>query len=482
MASPQADISLPQEVIDLHRLESLRDNLEAMRREKNRKGLDKIYLCPKHKEFFDLESRVQVFIGANRAGKTSTGAYKALRLIEGTHPAQLEGRFQKPPLKGRIAANDFSSGIEMIIIQKMREMQPDGWKYEYDKRNHILYITNADGVTSTVFLNSYDQETAKHAGVDLDFVWTDEEPPAAVYKENRMRLLDRQGWMFMTFTADQCTPWSFELFKKNKDPNVKIVNVSIWDNKNEKGDCRIPEDAIEAIRRGLSKAEQEIKLEGKISSLSGLVWPEFDETKHIKDIKIEHHWTRYMAIDYHMRNEVFCLWVAYTPDNRVIVYDEAMLAGTVKDIARVMKEHEGGASMFIRLIDSISSTPERGGDVETCAKDELIGAGVTPLIAACKDKVGFSLVREWLQGNKFFVLPKCEEFIDQILSYQYEDFARRKELKNPKEEVRKLDDHLMDCLKYISNYKPFYSKPGSLESTEAPFKSDSKTGYIYARR
>jgi phage terminase large subunit-like protein len=444
------------------------------------------YLNPKHKEFYLAEGRVVVFLGGWRGGKTTNGIKRVLDEIDGKHPLQKAGRRPMPPLKWRMMAVDFQTGVEQILRPKIEEIIPDHMEWSYDKKTHIYTLTNERGITSHIYCNSYDQETIKLAGVALDGVMMDEEAPYDVYFQNRARLLDKKGLMLLTFTPERGHSWSYhEIFKPwmAGQEDIKVIQISTRDNVDEEGQQRISEDEIMALCKGLSEDQIKSRIGGEYRAMGGLVWPEFSFKKHVldKDIEIPDHWSRWCAIDPHTREPVHVLYVAVDPEGRKYVYDEMARRGPIRNILEGMAEIEHGHvvdslhpmgdgsvkkifrlygrdKIMQRLMDPHGKTSEMSGDYETSFFDEMMAAGVTPLLEACKATVGRELVREWLkEDDGFYVLPRCKGFVDQIMSYQYDDHINKKKLKNQKEDVMKYKDHFCDCLKYLANHKIWYS-------------------------
>lgn len=479
---------LPLEIAEAQRLEAFAKYYDLKRRQKGTKSLaegseseGKYYLNPKHRKFFEFDTRVQGLIGANRSGKTQSVWYKVERLCEGTHPAQLAGKFPMPPLKGRIAGSDFSVLEEVYIECMIPEWLPTDWKYEWNSRSHVLKLTNPSGITSVIFFNTYDQKVAKHASLKLNFVVFDEEPPRKHYKENRMRLLDLKGWMMFGFTADQGFTWAREEIVEaaKKDDQISVIHMRIWDNINEKGDCRISLAEIASITKGLTPAERKIKLEGEIAALGGLVWGEFTIAKHVldDDIKIPSEWTRYCVIDGHERTPTHVSWFALNREEQIYLYNELAIRGTVKEIAEAMKEterDESGVEICQYLIDPSSKKDSITGDVVTSMFDELISENITPLLEANRNRVGRALFRGWLiEKDKFFVLPRCVGHIKQIQMYQYDEDIHAKKLKNPRDEVMKFEDHYCDNCKYLANHKPWYSSEMAGEKEDSKWEKQS---------
>ncbi len=73
---------------------------------------------PKQKLFHQSDSRIRLYIGGNRSGKTTGGIVEDVWWLTRKHPFQ---RIPDRPIAGRIVSVDFLNGIEKIIKPQLKQ-------------------------------------------------------------------------------------------------------------------------------------------------------------------------------------------------------------------------------------------------------------------------------------------------------------------------------------------------------------------------
>ena len=101
-------------------------------------------------------------------------------------------------------AETFSDSVNIQQRKIWEKLPKNKIKYgRYDEingfSNRKIKLTNG----TLIILKSYDQGVASFAQDDVDIIWNDEEPPYDIYKEERMRLIDRNGEMLISMTSTQ---------------------------------------------------------------------------------------------------------------------------------------------------------------------------------------------------------------------------------------------------------------------------------------
>lgn len=218
-----------------------KDLADKLRRSALRPSIVAYQPLPHQIEFHTSTAKQKLFIGGNRAGKTVAGATEALYWLTGKHPYRDTPR---PPVAGRAIAVDFLNGVEKIIKPEiMRWIPPSeliegSWEKSYSKELKTLTLANG----STLEFMSLDQDLDKFAGTSRDFCWLDEEPDYPIYLENRLRLLDKKGslWITMTPVEGMCFDVETEVltsrgFKKyyELEPNEILLTHNVKHNVNE---------------------------------------------------------------------------------------------------------------------------------------------------------------------------------------------------------------------------------------------------------
>lgn len=161
--------------------------LEERRKESPIEFLD---LMPIQKAFEECDADIILLFGGNRSGKTTPVAKKVLN----------GGLSNK--LKVWVCGETFSDSVA-IQQKKISELVPKR-KIKYGNYDDINGYTNRKLLLTNGSLytfKSYDQGRTAFQSDDIDLIWNDEEPPLDIIKEQRMRLIDRNGKMIISMTS-----------------------------------------------------------------------------------------------------------------------------------------------------------------------------------------------------------------------------------------------------------------------------------------
>ena len=142
----------------------------------------------------------------------------------------------------------------------------------------FIRIKNVLGGSSVIGFKSCDQGREKFQGASLDFVWFDEEPPEDVYRECRMRVMDRQGEVFGTMTPLKGLTFVYnEIFlNRRNDPEAWYEFMEWADNP------YLDEKEVALMEASLDERTLQARRFGRFASAAeGLVYPEFDEQIHV---------------------------------------------------------------------------------------------------------------------------------------------------------------------------------------------------------
>lgn len=155
-------------------------------------------------DFMASRCRETVIWGANRIGKSETGAYKAAVYLQGWDPTHPD-RPVPVPSKGWIITD---ADNVPVVLEKLDRWLAPGVIVHSNNSQGNWYRRSAIG--AEIWVKTHDQERRKFQGQDLDWIWWDEEPRQEIYDECRMRLIDRQGKMWWTLTPVDGTTWLHE--------------------------------------------------------------------------------------------------------------------------------------------------------------------------------------------------------------------------------------------------------------------------------
>lgn len=199
--------------------------------------------------------------------------------------------------------------------------------------------------------------------------------------------------------------------------------------------------------------------DGKWVQAEGVVYPEWEDDLHCIDpFPIPDDWRRVRGIDFGFTNPFSCQWWAIDPDGRMYLYREIYMSRrTVRDHATLINAYSEGEAIEITVADH---------DAEDRATLEESGIITIP---ANKDiESGLKFVRERLRkaGDgkpRMYIFNNCLVEIDPDLQERKKPISILEEFpayvwaeslvgKMEKEIPLKLNDHGMDCARYVTAY------------------------------
>lgn len=176
--------------LSLRQQEELSLVLAALEQRRKESPIEFLELLPIQQQFDQSKSPIILLFGGNRSGKTTPASKKVLS----------EGLSKK--MKIWVCGETFQDSIA-IQQKKISELVPKH-RIKYGSYDDINGYTNRklllDNGTLYTF-KSYDQGRTAFQSDDIDLIWNDEEPPNDIIKEQRMRLVDRNGRMIISMTS-----------------------------------------------------------------------------------------------------------------------------------------------------------------------------------------------------------------------------------------------------------------------------------------
>lgn len=407
--------------------------------------------------FHACQKRNRWIFGGNRTGKTEAGAVEAVWLARGIHPwrqknpaptngwvVSLTSEVQRDVAQQKILKYLPPEWITQIVMKKGRADNPAGGSID------TLHIRHISGGESVIGFKSCDQGRQRFQGASLDYVWFDEEPPEDIYRECRMRVMDRQGEIFGTMTPLLGLSWVHEEIYLNRrdNPEVWYQQMSWEDNP------FLPQEEAALMAQSLSPEERESRQYGRFFSVSGLVYPEFDPTRHvIAPFDVPPGWYCQISIDPGLRNPLSAHWYAVDGDSTVFVIAEHYAAGlpaqahcdAIKEICKRLEWPKNAAGKYSCLMDSAACQ-------QTLAADQSVAQlfsdlGVQPNTRVNKSVwAGVQRVKQYLAGERprLFVFASCPRMIEEFKAYRYGEGDL----------PRKQNDHAMDELRYFLQTRP----------------------------
>ena len=396
--------------------------------------------------------------GGNRSGKTECGAVETVWLARGIHPfrqnkkdvqiwvVSLSTQVQRDVAQEKVLSYLNKNWIKEIVMLSGRKDSPQNGVIDY------ITIANVFGGYSKIGFKSCDQGREKFQGTSLDFVWFDEEPPEDIYKECRMRVLDKCGEIYGTMTPLKGLTWVYNSIYLNEgnDDEVWCEFMEWADNP------YLSESEIKSLSATLSKSELEARRYGKFTCNGGQVYSEFDESVNvIEPFNVPKEWYDNISIDPGLNNPLSAHWYAVDYDGKIYVIAEAYEtrqtveyhANRIKEICERLNWPKASNGMYSAIIDSAANQHTLAS---TKSVTELFydnGILVNPKVN--KDLYsGINRVKSYLKNadgvSKLFIFKNCTNMIREIKSYFWG---------NNDAPIKK-DDHAMDDLRYYIMSRP----------------------------
>ncbi len=455
---PKAIEGLPQD-----QQKHARALFEAYERKIRDNPLLKYEPHPKQVRFHESHEPLKAFLGGNRSGKTTAGILDDLiQAVDADCLPESLISYKKwdPPFYCRIVVPDFTSTLEGVIFQKLREWSPKSqlaggsFGKAYDKTRRKLNFANGSWMDFLTF----EQDLDKFGGAALHRVHYDEEPPSAIRRESTMRLIDYGGDELFTMTPLHGMSWMFddiwEPWVKNQLAEATVVVVDMDDNPYL--DARTKLRALQ----GLTREEREARKSGRFVHFAGMIYDEFSRNMHvIPEQKLPDNVRVYVGIDPGMRHMAAVVWCYLTAEDTMVVFDELTLQGhTVKQVAEAIKlinlKHGKGNQSL--LPDWYVIDPSARNIVHQTGRSdqmEFTDHGIVTILGQNSVTAGINRVKERLQANRLLVQANCQTTIDQFRKYRWATPTRTED--DAKEKPVKSDDHCLDALRYVVASRPY---------------------------
>ena len=406
-------------------------------------------------------------------------------------------------------AESFSDSVN-IQQRKVWSLLPKN-RIKYGNYNQITGFTNRKLLFdngSIIIFKSYDQKREAFQSDDIDGVWNDEEPPFDIYKEQRMRLLDRDGEMITTMTSLKgITDLIQEVFEDHdvvetqyaplvgKDlPRIVTKGDTsfylFWTSENPYiNQRRVGEEA-----KLMPRDEILSRIYGMPINLSGKIYMKFNKKVHV--IQFEEaplsECCIYNVLDPHDRKPWAIAWMAVHPTGTAYVFEEYPNSNfndmmyddkTYQEYATIIRETEEaiydicGKRVIKRIIDpnfgnkTVQLAERQGGQSKTTPVKELAKLGLKYHDAIDALEAGHLEVRKWLYYDtnddgiivvqpKILITDNCQNTIRHLSRYSRKDIiAGDGDVKDKAAPMDKYKDY-SDLVRYFCMANPRYIENG----------------------
>lgn len=464
---------------------------------------------PLQHEFHVCPAKKKCLFGGNRSGKSEEGAEYVIRKM-----------LAKPRQRWWAVAETEEVSIN-IQQRKIWELLPkDMIKYgHYDEingfRNGKLTLKNG----SSLRFKTYKQGRESFQADDLDGIWNDEEPPYDLYREENMRLVDRDGEMIFTMTSLKgITELMQELYEEHDvvksqycpDVDEDLPRIAqkngvyffmLWGTENP----HINQARLAEEMKVMTVQEKKSRVYGIPTNLSGRIYPMFNKKVHIIPNALipKRRVTIYHVLDPHDRKPWAMTWWAVDRTGTAYcireypwrknfndmesddkTYDDyvRVIENTEKDI---MMEY--GRSVSRRIIDpnfgnkTVQLSYRVANQAHTTPQKELSKRGLIFKDGIDSLEAGHLQVRKWLSWEekdgqiikqpKILISDECENTARHLSRYSRKDIETADGDMKDKVGVHDKHKDFCDTVRYFVMDNPHYIE----RVTHAP----EPTGRVY---
>lgn len=406
----------------------------------------------KQREAMDSDERTVAVFGGNRSGKSEVGGFITACHATGLYPKDWKGRrFHKPPniWVAGIAGKTLIDGVQKKLIGDLYSAFGTGFLPKdliLDTQIFpgvpgalgVIYVRHVPtGGIAKITLKTMESGAAKFMADEVDFIWLDEEKEGdgyEIYSQCRVRTMTTRGQVLLTFTpehgmSDLCT-YLLEEAPLKPDSRVKVIVMS-WEDA-----THLTQEQKEEETARMRDWEKEARIYGRPAVKYGLIYPFAESEIMVDPFPVPTYWPHVIGMDVARTGYYAAVLLAIDPRTEVayVISEYKKDRATREEHAEAIKKW--GAGIYV-AIDPSSNQGEADG-TKTIKVLKEIGLNVHN----AKNKVegpfaGIQTVFDRFTGGKLKIFKTCRELDAERRQYQYKDGK-----------IRKVRDHLMDCLRY----------------------------------
>lgn len=348
-----------------------------------------------------------------------------------------------------------------IAWEQLKEISRALWTKKPNETLLEVYINNQYGSVSTINLRGFENvETAR--GQQFDLIVLDEVASMPRFKYAweailQATLLFRKGEALFISTPKGYNHFNDLYLKEKTSSEWKSFSFTTYDNPH------IDKQEIENIRQQVTTDYFNQEYLAQFTRFTGLIYKEFNQSVHVDyfDHEFNSHAEYLFGLDFAVRGYTASGCGKILPNGHVYILDEYKQDNdtAVNHCGRIKEMLGKYASLekWTGYADPAGwiKNQQKNGLVWSLA-DEYLEMGL-PITQANNEVVAsINYGRQLLQANKIHIHPRCTKLIDEIMQYQWKDQPDKQVgIKNAPEEVRKVNDHLIDStMRYM-----LYSKP-----------------------
>ncbi len=417
-------------------------------------------LYPKHIGFFEMGATIdeRCVMAANRTGKTEgIGGPEVTYHLTGKYPHWWKGRRFNRPTTWWASGTTNKKTQEIIQTKMLGAVGKQGTglipgelitrtvpKPGIPDAVSAIFVRHVSGGISALTLKSYEMGREAFEGNEVDGIWLDEEPPAAVYFECLTRTMSTEpgkpnGLLIATFTPLEGLTETALLFapggaiKDGVNPETGRYTLNLtWDDA-----PHLTTEAKNKMLLAYPPYMRDARTKGIPQLGSGAIYPVPESEIVVPDFPIPKHWKRACALDVGWKSTAG-VWIAIDPETKVKYLYSIHKQGHAEPSVHAKSIKARGAWIPVKVDPAARGRSQQdGGQLLQDYKD--LGLN----ISTAENAVESGLLRVWeaLSGGEFKVFKSCEAWFMEYRIYRRDD----------KGHIVKDNDHLMDATRYWFN-------------------------------
>lgn len=406
----------------------------------------------KHMHFFEAGARYseRAIIAANRVGKTyGIGGYELVWHLTGRYPEWWTGKRFTRAIKAWAAGTTNQKTKEILqekLVGPISEIGtgliPGDEIVEHKKKAssvpdviETVLVRHISGDVSTLVFKSFEQGREAFEGTEQDVILLDEEPPADVYEECTIRTMTTKGIILLTFTPLQGVSDVVRKFMSGGVPvdgevDGRYLVTATWDD----APHLTPEDK-KRLWNSLPPHQRDARARGIPSLGAGAIYPIMESEFAVDDFEIPAHWPMVYGFDVGWHHTA-AVWAAWDKQADVLYLTSCYKKGLAEPAV-----HVAGIKARGSWINGVADPGAAIGNQKDGDKllDEYIALGLR--LVKADNSVETGIFKTWtrLSEGRLKVFKSCVQWWEEFRVYQRDKNGH----------VRKVDDHLMDCSRYI---------------------------------
>jgi phage terminase large subunit-like protein len=417
---------------------------------------ESIYYEPHRKQLefhgAGILAKQRMFLAANRSGKTFCGCYEVACHLTGRYPLWWNGYRYKRGIKVWVLSKTSSvvrdtlqryffdgfSTISLVDRSLVRRIERrSGVSGAYDR----VFVGHISGGESCIEFKSYDQGRDSLQSMTVDVVLMDEEPvDYGVYTECLTRLMGtseyHHGMMLLTMTP---LHGYTDLVRGFLDIGQgEVVDGRWWCGATWEDNPHLSEVDKKELIKSYRVHEIEARTMGVPSLGSGMVYPISEGMVLCDPFEIPDYWPRVYGLDFGWTAPTAALFGAHDRDNDVIYFYAEYAIPELTPQVHAVNLLRMGADVIPGVYDpaGLQSGIRDGEKLAVVYRD----VGLRLLSKADNAKeAGIARVLTRMQNGQLKIFRTLGKALTELRMYARDEEGI----------VRKGNDHLMDCMRYV---------------------------------